>query len=254
LTHRVVLSCEHGGNEVPPRYAACFDGAAGRAALAGHRGWDPGSLELAVGLADELDAPLVVQRVTRLLVECNRSADHPRLWSELSAPLPPDERRRILARYWTRHRDAVRRAVTAGHGATVIHVGVHTFTPVWAGRPRTTDVGILYDPARPAELGLARAWQRLLRTEPAARGLTVHRNRPYRGWTDGLTTTLRSELPPSRYLGLELEVSQGLVPVSSALVEALADSLRTAIAEARGRPYPPKVSVPNPASAHGLHT
>ena len=35
-----------------------------------------------------------------------------------------------------------------------------------------------------------------------------HRNRPYRGTADGLTTALRSRYLPSRYFGIELEVNQ----------------------------------------------
>jgi hypothetical protein len=40
--------------------------------------------------------------------------------------------------------------------------------------------------------------------------LRVKKNYPYRGWTDGLTTTLREQFPAKRYVGLELEVNQAL--------------------------------------------
>ena len=42
---RLLLTCEHGGNRIPPEYRALFRGAT--AALASHRGWDPGALALA---------------------------------------------------------------------------------------------------------------------------------------------------------------------------------------------------------------
>ena len=32
-----------------------------------------------------------------------------------------------------------------------------------------------------------------------------------RGWTDGLTTTLRGRFPATRYAGIEIEVNQGLL-------------------------------------------
>ena len=117
----------------------------------------------------------------------------------------------------------------------VVHVGVHTFTPVWRGRRRTTDVGLLYDPDRPTEAPLAATWTAALRRDRVSRSLTVHRNRPYRGWTDGLTTTLRSEFPPERYSGIELELSQALVPAAPALLDALARTLAASLPGQAGR-------------------
>jgi predicted N-formylglutamate amidohydrolase len=226
---RYVLSCEHGGNEIPPAYLGLFESPAAQAALASHRGWDPGSLEIAERLACVLDAPLVVQRVSRLLVECNRSLGHPRLWSEFSSGLTSVEKAHVLFHHWQAHRDAVRRAIgRIERGARVVHLSVHTFTPVWEGRTRATDIGLLYDPARAGEGGVARTWQRVLGAQPPARGLKIHLNRPYRGWTDALVTALRRELAEARYLGLELEVSQGLVPVPAEVVDAVGTSLRSA--------------------------
>lgn len=233
----VVLSCEHGGNLVPPPYRDRFASSAAREALESHRGWDPGSVGIAEGLAALLRAPLVTQRVTRLLVECNRSLGHPRLWSEFSRGLKPPEKEIVLARYWHAHRDAVRAMIDeVDEGRAVVHVGVHTFTPVWKGRPRATDVGLLYDPARAAEARLAHVWRDELaaaleagRDSGADPRLKVHLNRPYRGWTDGLVTALRAELGEDRYLGFELEVSQARAPASGALIEAIAGSLQAAL-------------------------
>ena len=208
----VIVSCEHAGADIPAEFAALFASEAAREALAGHRGWDPGSLGIAEAFASVLGAPLIVQRVSRLLVECNRSLDHPRLFSEFSRQLGDDERAAAVERYWRGHRERVRAMVrSAPEGSTVVHVGVHTFTPVWEGRRRATDVGLLYDSRRPREATLVRRWKAAMSSEPVVGDLAVHLNRPYRGWTDGLTTTLRGEFPESRSLGIELEVSQGLV-------------------------------------------
>lgn len=229
--YAVVVSCEHAGNAIPIEYERLFRSSEARAALASHRGWDPGSAPLARTFAEALVAPLLEQPVSRLLVECNRSLEHPALWSEFSATLSDAERHEVVEKYWRPHRDAVRKAVDdALAGATVVHVGVHTFTPVWKGRARSTDIGILYDPRRAGESALASRW----RTEMVAglnRPLTVHLNRPYRGWTDGLTTSLRSVLPAGRYLGIELEVNQALArgprtARPAALGAALCESLR----------------------------
>ncbi len=226
----LVLSCEHAGALVPPGYAALLRGA--RAALATHRGSDPGALVLARALARALGAPLAATRVTRLLVDTNRSRHHPRVLSRWSAALPPEEREALLERWWAPHRarvEALVRAALERHGR-VLHVGVHSFTPVLAGRDRRTDVALLYDPARARERALAQAWLARLRAlDPALR---LRRNHPYRGDADGLTTALRARLGP-RYLGLELEVSQRFPRGPSgpwrALRAALARSLAAAL-------------------------
>lgn len=202
----LVLSAEHAGRDVPRRWAALFAGA--EALLASHRGVDIGSLELARSLRGSLRAPLVATTTTRLLVDCNRSPAAPGLFSELTRDLPESERARIVARCHAPHRAAVADAITAALGARerVLHVAVHTFTPVWKGREREVDVGLLFDPRRPREAELVRRWRRaLVALEPKLR---VRLNRPYRGWTDGLCTSFRGARAPARYAGIELEVNQ----------------------------------------------
>ena len=202
----VVVSCEHGGNTVPRRYADLFTSAA--RVLSSHRGFDVGALDLATELARRLRAPLVASRTTRLLVELNRSPHHPLLFSELSRPLGPDERARVLERYYFPYRLELEARIAAlvARKRRVVHLSVHSFTPRYHGVTRRADVGFLYDPARPLEVQLCTAMQRAIQQEGPR--LIVRRNYPYRGNTDGLTTYLRNRFPPSAYLGIELEVNQ----------------------------------------------
>jgi predicted N-formylglutamate amidohydrolase len=210
----VVVSCEHGGNLIPARYRSLFTGA--RRVLASHRGWDPGAIELARAVARACRAPLVASTTSRLLVECNRSIGHPRLFSEFTRGLPAPEKRRLLDSHYRPHRRAVEAAVRARMrgSARVVHVGVHTFTPIWKGARRPFDVGILYDPRSDFEAAVADALIVHLALE--APHLRVRRNAPYRGWTDGLTTTLRGMLRAERYAGIEIEVNQALARDRSA--------------------------------------
>jgi predicted N-formylglutamate amidohydrolase len=205
----LILSCEHGGNDIPARYRPLFTGAA--QVLASHRGWDPGSLELARSIRRVTRAPLIATTTSRLLVECNRSLDHPKLFSQFTRDLPDDEKARLLAHYYHPHRVAVEKSVREALRASrrVLHIGVHTFTPVYEGRKRTVDVGVLHDPRRTFENGVACELAERLRA--ALPELRVKRNLPYRGWTDGLVTSLRRVFPAGRYAGIELEVSQGFV-------------------------------------------
>ena len=207
----LLVTCEHGGNQVPAAYRRLFAGRAAREALRSHRGWDPGAREVARAFARRTGAPLHEARTTRLLVELNRSLHHPRLFSEFCAPLSRIEREAVLARIYRPYRDgveqAVRRQIAAGR--RVLHLSVHSFTGIWQGEVRDLDIGLLYDPARSLERQVCAEWQARLRV--SAPGLRVRRNRPYRGVSDGLVTYLRHRFSRFRYAGIELEVNNSLV-------------------------------------------
>ncbi|MBW2494457.1 MAG: N-formylglutamate amidohydrolase [Deltaproteobacteria bacterium] len=231
---KLVLSCEHGGNRVPRRYAGLFAGC--EKVLASHRGWDPGALWLAKRLARAFDAPLHATTVTRLLVDTNRSEHHRGLFSPWSAPMSREERDLVLDRHYRAHRGALERRLRGltEAGASVLHLAVHSFTPHWQGRVRHCDIGLLYDPQRKAERALCEQWQKLLLARSP--GLRVRRNFPYRGAADGLTTHLRRQLPARTYLGVELELNQRSIARAGArrrdLAQRIESSLRTLLAEA----------------------
>jgi predicted N-formylglutamate amidohydrolase len=223
------LTCEHGGHRIPRAYAPLFRGA--DSALESHRGWDPGALPLARRLARRLRAPLLAVTWSRLFVEANRAPSNPRIWSSFTASLPAAERQRILERWWRPHRRAVEAAVAAAaaRGRRVVHVAVHSFTPALDGEVRHADVGLLYDSRRKHEAAFCRRWlASLRRLDPELR---LRRNYPYSGRTDGLTTWMRRLHPPSRYLGIELEINQRLVGAKGwgRFQRCVADSLREAL-------------------------
>ncbi len=221
----IVISCEHGGNDVPPPYRTLFAGAA--AVLESHRGFDAGALEVAEALAAACGAALVSATTTRLLVDLNRSAGHARLLSEFTRGLPPEAKRTLLAEHYAPYRERVEAVVAAAAagGARVLHVSSHSFTPVLDGRERMADLGLLYDPRRPGERSIATAWARDL--AEALPRLRIRRNYPYRGAADGLTAHLRRRFVDADYAGFELEVNQALVgrPGWPETVLALGESL-----------------------------
>jgi predicted N-formylglutamate amidohydrolase len=228
--HRLLLTCEHGGNRVPQEHRALFHGQ--RRLLASERGWDPGALAVARRLARALDAPLIAGTTTRLLVDLNRSPHNPAVFSEITRALPRKRREMLLARHHRPHWDRVRASVAA-QNARILHLAVHSFTPVWRGAERHFEVGILYDPKRRRERSLAHDWQRQLGV--ACPDLRLRRNAPYRGNADGLTTALRKEFSLGRYLGLELELNQRAISGASeqrALARVLAVALRRALGPA----------------------
>ena len=210
---RLLLSCEHGGREVPRSHAHLYRGQ--NALLATHRGWDLGALEVARTLARATGAPLLYTETTRLLVDANRSAHNRAVYSEFTRDLPLAERRALIERHHRPHWQRVREEIArlGKGGARVVHIAVHSFTPVWRGVPREIDVGLLYDPARRAERAFCDLWRDALRR--ASPGLRVRRNAPYHGRSDGLGRALRHELPARDYLALEIELCQVLIDTAA---------------------------------------
>jgi predicted N-formylglutamate amidohydrolase len=202
-----VLSCEHAGNRVPAAYQKLFRGK--KSVLASHLGWDPGAIDIARTIARETGAPLLANTVSRLVVETNRSIG-PKLFSEFSRGLTREERKQLVDRHYLPHRGAVEAVIRSAlrEHDRVVHVGVHTFTPVLKGKKRTADVGLLFDPKRKAEVDFCEVWLHALHWEAPL--LRVKKNYPYKGSSDGLTTALRDKFPAKRYVGIELEVNQAL--------------------------------------------
>jgi predicted N-formylglutamate amidohydrolase len=226
----LLITCEHGGHEVPAAYASLF---AGREALLDtHRGWDPGALELAQQMARALDAPLFAATTTRLLIDLNRSIGHRQLHSQATRGLPAAARREIAAQHYRPHRDAVEAEVArliAG-GRRVAHIASHSFTPELNGVVRQADVAWLYDPRRAGEGVLASRWLGALRRRRP--GLKLRRNYPYEGKGDGLTSLLRKRHAPGQYVGLELEVNQRFCLAGGAAWAALRGDITQALADA----------------------
>ena len=196
-----VVTCEHASRALP---RGVHLGVSERV-LRSHVAWDPGAFELASALARRLGSPVHRGRYSRLWIDLNRSAHHPKLIPAVAfgVPVPgnrglgPHERRRRIARYWAPYRSRVEAAVARAieRAGRCAHFSVHTFTPNLDGRARRADVGLLYDPSRRWERAMALALRRRLREA----GLTVRMNYPYRGTADGLTTSCRKTFAARRY-------------------------------------------------------
>jgi predicted N-formylglutamate amidohydrolase len=199
-----------------------------RGLLATHRGFDAGAAELARGLARALGAPLHLGTATRLAIDLNRSLERGRAFSPWVRALDAAARDALADRLWRPFRAAVRADVEAAP-APVLHVSVHTFTPRLRGVTRAIDVALLYDPRRPRERAFADRWLQALATRRP--DLRLRRNAPYRGDADGHTTALRRALPATRYLGIELEVSQRFPRAGGAAWRRLREDLRETLAE-----------------------
>jgi predicted N-formylglutamate amidohydrolase len=212
---QLVLSCEHASNRLPARYAHL--GLRPRV-LASHIAWDPGAASVARFCARRLGCPYHEGRYSRLLIDLNRSLHHPKLIPARSfgvtvpgnSSLTRTEREDRIAQFYRPYRETLLddiRTIIGSHGLC-LHVSLHSFTPRLGRIVRRADIGLLYDPARDLEREIALALAAELRHD----GLHTRRNYPYRGTSDGVTAFCRKLFPPSRYLGIELELNQQLLP------------------------------------------
>jgi len=225
----LLITCEHAGNEVPAEYSELFKAQAGL--LQSHRGWDIGARAAACNIAGWFEAPFLAWDITRLLVDVNRSLWRRTLFSEFTKVLPKTERERILHTWYYPHRQRVAQKLADLLAETknqVVHLAVHSFTPVLRGEKRETDIGLLYDPARNQELQFCRDWQRRLNKTSEFR---TRLNYPYRGKPDGLTAHFRKIYPDERYAGIELEINQLYLSGSHPRQRPLIDSIKQTLKE-----------------------
>ena len=202
---KIIITCEHGGNQIPEEYRQYFTKA--DKDLNSHRGIDYGAIDLFKGLTENYADFSLSSQVSRLLVELNRSILHENLFSVYTQCLPENIKEKILETYYHPYRNTISRKLLEfkDEGETVIHISVHTYTPVFNGELRKNDIGLLFDPKKKAELSFCNAWKESL--DNIKPELVVKFNYPYTGTTDGLTKTLR-EVYTENYLGIELEVNQ----------------------------------------------
>jgi predicted N-formylglutamate amidohydrolase len=146
-----LLLGDHAGNRVPERLRNLGLAAAD---LDRHIALDLGVEALGRSLSLALGAPFVMQRYSRLVIDCNRALSHPDSIATASdgTPIPgnigvsADQR---LARASAIH-DPYHQAIASllaqrdTQGLATIVVSLHSFTPSLAGVPRPWEVGVLH--------------------------------------------------------------------------------------------------------------
>jgi len=216
------------GRRVPQAYRRLFE--TNPEILLSHRGFDIGILKVARRIARILRTPLFACHTTRLLIDPNRSLGHTNLFSEFSKSLPDSEKEWLIHNLYHPHREAVSVHVKQliESNLRVLHLSLHSFTPILRERKRRADIGILYDPRRLCETALAKALQKNMKDSSALR---IRRNYPYYGHSDGFTTALRKIHGERRYLGLEIEINQGMLSGKRSRAAWLADLLCRSLKE-----------------------
>jgi predicted N-formylglutamate amidohydrolase len=174
-----LIVVDHAGNTIPRRLGRL---GVSETECERHIAWDIGIAAVSRLVADALDATLVQQNYSRLVIDCNRMPGSETSIPEISefTPVPGNiglsERRKaarvreIFRPYHDRIEAELDRRRQAG-GPTAL-IAMHSFTPVFKGMARPWHTGVLYnrDP-RFAHLLMA-----LLKHEE---GLVVGDNEPY---------------------------------------------------------------------------
>ena len=219
-----LLICDHASDRIPGELAGLGLDAAARAS---HVAWDIGAGALTERLSALLDAPALLCRFSRLVIDPNRALDHPQSIPAEShgvavpgnTGLDAAERERRAARYFRPWHSAVAAAIDALAAPALI--AVHSFTPEVAGRARPWRAAVLHDD----DVRLARPLLRALRRRGDS---TVGDNEPYTGYSD-LTYTLPHHARGGALRSVAIEVRQDLLGSPAAVGEwasVLARALR----------------------------
>ncbi len=150
-----MILCDHASNRIPEAFQS-FGFA--EEALQTHIAWDPGALAVARLLSAKLDAPLFWPDASRLIIDCNRAPDASSLIVTESEgrPVPAnrglseEERSRRLANIHAPFHDAIDACLTRRMSSArpTALIAIHSFTPVYFGKARPWQIGILFDDDR----------------------------------------------------------------------------------------------------------
>lgn len=202
---KVVISCEHATNKVPTFVKKHI--ALDKKLLESHRGYDIGALSLTRSIAKLFHEEPFLGEISRLVIDLNRSLYSKTLHYEMVQLLPQDILDKIKNIYYVSYRERVRRKIASAIAKhkTVVHLSIHSFTPVLHGKIREVDLGFLYDPKRALEVAFCKNMKSKFCIESDA---ICRMNQPYKGTADGFVTSLRREFSQDLYIGIEIEMNQ----------------------------------------------
>ena len=174
------LTCEHAGRAFPRRLGTL---GLPEAETLRHIAWDIGIGAVGRELSRLLNAAVILQTYSRLVIDCNRDPNVPSSIPEISETTEIPGNRGLDEAERAARVDAIFRPYHNAIGAALVRrtaadrpsvlVALHSFTPVFKGVPRPWHVAMLFN----RDPRLAHALAELLRAEG---DLMVGENEPYR--------------------------------------------------------------------------
>lgn len=229
----VLVLCDHAGNTVPQELAGL---GLGPEALQRHIAWDIGAADVARRLGLLLDAPVLLDHCSRLVIDPNRRPLTPTSIPPVSdgcvVPgnhgLSEEEVRRRVRRYFLPYHRAIAREIARRRraGLTPAILSVHSFTPVMNGQDRPWQVGILWRHDR-------RIADPLLAALEARPDFVTGSNQPYSGLDEfGFTVEFHCQRARLPHVMIELRQDEIASPDTAALwADRLAEALRPILAD-----------------------
>ena len=227
---KLILTCEHAGNVIPEKYKPVFEKY--MLDINSHKGIDFGAFDLFKTLKP-IASFTHYETTSRLLIELNRSLHNPKLFSSASKSISTEDKNHLIETIYNTYRLRIIEEIETlvKLNECVLHLSIHTFTPVLNSEIRNCDIGLLYDPKQAKEKEFSKRFKlNILSNRPNA---NIRFNYPYKGYSDGLTTYLRKVFPEN-YLGIELEVNQKFTEnnlMDKSLKQTLYQTLKLFIAE-----------------------
>jgi predicted N-formylglutamate amidohydrolase len=224
--------CDHAGREVPSQLGRL---GLPDAAFGLHIAWDIGAGGLTRRLAASIGAPCVLQRYSRLVIDCNRDPGRPDAIPTVSdgvaiaanAGLDAKQRLARIEAIHTPYHGAISAELDRRRDQNLptILVFLHSFTPFLAGVQRPWHFGVLREP-------LSRFSKAVLEELRDLRGPAVGDNEPYA--MDGADYSAPTHALARGLDYLELEIRQDLI-AGDAGQRAVADLLQVVLAKAAAR-------------------
>jgi predicted N-formylglutamate amidohydrolase len=193
-----------------------------------HAAWDIGAYDLAKNLSDFLDAPLIASKISRLVYDCNRSPESgigiPSKSELIEVPgnrdlTPLEISTRIKSVYEPFH-ELISQTIKNKQQPAIITI--HSFTPIFFGKERTVELGILHDD----DDRLAKAMMKCSKDHTQLR---AEFNSPY-GASDNVMHTINKHASDQGYINVMIEVKNDLLTNSKA-ISSVAKDLNNMIKE-----------------------
>lgn len=205
-----LIVCDHAGRRIPRALGTL---GLDDAELSRHIAWDIGARDTGAELARRLDAPMIAQTYSRLVIDCNRPLTSPTSITPLSerTRIPGNQNltararaaraNEIFAPYHARIEAEI--DARAARGQPTILVSMHSFTPVFKDFVRPWHIGMLYN----RDPRLAHALLDLIRADGR---FVVGDNEPY-SLSDGTDYSVPVHGERRGLPHIEIEVRQDLI-------------------------------------------
>ena len=210
-TSCVLLVCEHASNHIPVRYDTL---GLNDAEKISHAAWDIGAKGLSEKLSELLDAKLVLSTVSRLVYDCNRPPSaHDAMPSKsevieipanvgLSDDAKQERINTVYKPFEKRLSDTIK-----SYPVAPILVTIHSFTPLYYGKPRDIEIGLIHD----ADQTLI---AKMMALAPAHTDYKLSLNEPY-AKDDGVVHTLDFHGTSNGLINVMVEVRNDLIKTPS---------------------------------------